>query len=448
MPFLSCPFGDSVANRKVLYTSQEEQGGGIAAFTMRCRERTSGRLLRWLTDVSIPGGLIVLAACLLTWRPLLIPEILVPLLRALPAVFFLASLLLAWFFHRSRMTFAVLLIGISYTVWRGVSDGQAYARTNDRDILSLLGILLPINLAALLVIKERGVFTPKGRWLWGAIIVQVSVVFLVIRSRSTLFQGGVGKTWIDTGLTPWTALPQAAVVAFSTAIGFVLLRLTVTRRPIEQRFLWTLVAVFLAFHAHSLRDALLYFTAVALILGVALIQTSYAMAYHDELTGLAGRRAFNETLLRLGSDYVIAMIDVDHFKRFNDTYGHDVGDQVLRMVASHIALVSGGAQGFRYGGEEFAVVFPGKSMSDAVPHLDALRATIEGARFTLRSRRRPRKKPTAGKTVGLPRKDVSVTVSIGAAVPSDRHVDPSHVVMAADRALYRAKKAGRNQLKH
>jgi PleD family two-component response regulator len=68
------------------------------------------------------------------------------------------------------------------------------------------------------------------------------------------------------------------------------------------------------------------------------------------------------------------MIDVDHFKRFNHTYGHEVGDQV-----------------FRYGGEEFAVVFPGKELAATAPHLDALRVTIEGARFALRGRWRPRK---------------------------------------------------------
>ncbi len=94
------------------------------------------------------------------------------------------------------------------------------------------------------------------------------------------------------------------------------------------------------------------------------------------------------------------------------------------------------------------MVFLGKSMPDAVPHLDVLRTRIEDARFTLRGRWRPRKKPTATKAVRLPRKEVSVTVSIGAAAPSDRQVEPSHVVIAADRALYRAKKAGRNQLKY
>ena len=60
------------------------------------------------------------------------------------------------------------------------------------------------------------------------------------------------------------------------------------------------------------------------------------MAYHDELTGLPGRRALNEALLRVGSRYAVAMVDVDHFKHFNDAYGHEVGDQVLRMVAAQL----------------------------------------------------------------------------------------------------------------
>jgi diguanylate cyclase (GGDEF)-like protein len=418
----------------------------LSGICMSRGEGMLGRLLRRLTVLFVPGGLIVLGACILAWRPLLIPPILVPLLPVMPAVIFLAGLLLAWFFHRSRTTFAVLLMGVSYGALRYRLDGHAFHLSPL--ILPLLGILLPINLAGLLVIKERGVFTRKGLWLLGAMCLQGIMVLTVVHSGSTAMGEGLARTFIDKRLTAWTDLPQVSLLAFGAALCVVLIRLSVTRRPVENGFLWTLVAVFLALHAGHVRASLLYFLAAGLILVVSLIQTSYAMAYHDELTGLAGRRAFNETVLRLGSHYVIAVIDVDHFKRFNDTYGHEVGDQVLRMVASHIGLVSGGGQAFRYGGEEFAVVFPGKALPLAVPHLNLLRATIEGACFTLRGRWRPRKKPTTRKTAALPRKEVSVTVSMGAAEPSDRGMDPAHVLIAADRALYRAKKAGRNQLKY
>jgi diguanylate cyclase (GGDEF)-like protein len=411
-----------------------------------------GRLLRWLTTVFVPGGLVVMGACILAWRPDLIPQTLVPLLEVMPAIVVLAGLVLAWFFHRSRMTFAILLVGAAYAVLLYLTDGHARAQNVDRLILSLVDILLPINLAALLVIKERGVFTPRGLWLLGAIVLQAIGVSLVAHSGSVAIEDALTGAWIDNTLTAWTGLPQAALVAFGAAIGFVMIRLSITGQAVEHGFLWTLVSVYLALHVHHAPGSLLYVIAAGLVLGISLLQTSYAMAYHDELTQLAGRRAFHETLLRLSSDYVIAMIDIDHFKTFNDAYGHAVGDQVLRMVASHIAQVSGGGQAFRYGGEEFAVVFPGKRLVDVAPHLEELRVTIEAARFTLRGRRRPRKRPTgsdtARNTARLPRRDVFVTVSMGAAQPSARGVDPAQVVIAADRALYRAKKAGRNQLKY
>src|SRR5690606_25573480 len=120
----------------------------------------------------------------------------------------------------------------------------------------------------------------------------------------------------------------------------------------------------------------------ALILCVAILLDSYHMAYRDELTGIPARRALNQLLLSLGSRYTIAMLDVDHFKKFNDTHGHDVGDQVLKMVAHKIADVKGGGKGFRYGGEEFTIVFPGKTIQQAEEHLEAVREAIGDYRMT------------------------------------------------------------------
>src|SRR5204862_5535300 len=124
--------------------------------------------------------------------------------------------------------------------------------------------------------------------------------------------------------------------------------------------------------------------AAALILAASLIETSYVLAYHDELTGIRGRRAFNEALLSLDERYAIAAVDIDHFKSFNDTYGHDTGDQVLRMVAARLARVSGGGQAYRVGGEEFSIVFPGKSVAEVIPHVELLRKVIAASSFQVR----------------------------------------------------------------
>jgi hypothetical protein len=80
---------------------------------------------------------------------------------------------------------------------------------------------------------------------------------------------------------------------------------------------------------------------VMLMIAAAVAHEAYQMAFRDELTGLPGRRALNERMQRLGRNYVLAMSDVDHFKKFNDTHGHDVGDQVLRLVASKLSKIRG-----------------------------------------------------------------------------------------------------------
>jgi GGDEF domain-containing protein len=144
------------------------------------------------------------------------------------------------------------------------------------------------------------------------------------------------------------------------------------------------------------------------------------------------------------------MVDVDHFKRFNDRHGHDVGDQVLRMVATRLARAPGGGKAYRYGGEEFTLLFAGRTREETLPHLEAARAAVEDARFALRGHRRPRgssAKEGATKRKGAPSsRDLSVTVSIGIADSTGTDPSPEGVLKKADQALYRAKRKGRNQV--
>ena len=238
------------------------------------------------------------------------------------------------------------------------------------------------------------------------------------------------------------------------------LRFFQTRTPIEPGFVWSLVAVFLWLQlgpVGKMADA--YVATAGLILTASLIETSYVLAYHDELTGIRGRRAFNEALLSLGQQYAIAIVDIDHFKKFNDTYGHDTGDQVLRLVASRLSEARGGGQAFRCGGEEFAILFRNSSAKDALEHLEALRQTIQDSTFRFRGgerrsparagesdRRKPERKKAAKVAITQPTDRLSVTVSIGVAEPSTRYRQPEQVINAADQALYLAKGNGRNRV--
>jgi PleD family two-component response regulator len=140
------------------------------------------------------------------------------------------------------------------------------------------------------------------------------------------------------------------------------------------------------------------------------------------------------------------MVDVDHFKQFNDTHGHDIGDQVLRLVAGRLAEVEGGIA-YRYGGEEFCVLFPGVRMREAERALEAIRGSIERYRMAVRAPDRPKRAEEGAKRRGerVPEQVLSVTVSIGVARPVDGQ-PPREVLKAADEALYRAKRAGRNRV--
>jgi len=214
-----------------------------------------------------------------------------------------------------------------------------------------------------------------------------------------------------------------------------------------------LVAFFVAGERAANQAVFGVFTAAAgAILIVAMLQESHRLAFNDELTGLPGRRALQEALAGLGPHYVLAMADVDHFKSFNDTHGHDIGDQVLKLVAARLAGVEGGGRAFRYGGEEFTVLFTDATLEEAMPHLEEIRASVAAYRMAVRGEQRPKAKDEGEKLRGHdveeppgPEKVLSVTISIGAAGPQ-AGATPAQVLKAADEALYRAKRGGRNRV--
>ena len=162
-----------------------------------------------------------------------------------------------------------------------------------------------------------------------------------------------------------------------------------------------------------------------------------AQSIKDPLTGLFNRRYLEETLQReelrakrLGTPLSIVMVDLDHFKTFNDTYGHQTGDEVLRLVADELRSgIRGEDIACRYGGEEFTLVLPGAALEQALGRAEHVRATLNQLRLS-----------TAGRS--LP----SLTASLGVATLPDHGDDWADVLRRADAALYRAKQSGRNRV--
>ena len=364
------------------------------------------------------------------------------LATVIPFTVVAAALLLGWRFNRSRLVFAIALLALTeYMLLRGIDSPR------DHLLFHALTFLLPINLALVALLPERGTITAAGLLRWVLLAAQIIIVlFLAQPAFAAKTVSFLTVRVLPARFMTWTPVQQPSIIAF-LIIG-VLLVMAWIREPQSpvRGYFYALIAVFaaLSWRAEGSGQEL-WLASAGLVLVVAVIEASYLMAYRDGLTELPGRRALNEALPRLSGQFTVAMVDVDHFKRFNDTYGHDAGDHVLRLVAARLAQASGGGTAYRYGGEEFALVFPGKGQDECLPHLEELRETVESSRFTMRRRFRPRLKPKADKG-RKSRQAIVITVSIGVAERNHRHGTPDQVVQAADKALYRAKEAGRNRV--
>lgn len=167
-------------------------------------------------------------------------------------------------------------------------------------------------------------------------------------------------------------------------------------------------------------------------------ETLRERAIRDPLTGLFNRRYLDETLprelsrcRRNGELLVVAMLDLDHFKRFNDTYGHEAGDAVLRAVGDLLGRsLRAGDLACRYGGEELTLILHGSTLEDAQLRLDSLRRAIRQTRMAYRGGELP-----------------AITVSIGVVMAVEAaEMDATTLLSRADAALYQAKAQGRNRV--
>ena len=405
-------------------------------------------LTRKLLALVFPEGVLLVAAvALVHWGAS--AHAATAIVRYYPPMVLGAGALLAWRFQRGRLLLALagLALADRAMLWLAPPDsGAPYAGTV---VVRVVAMLVPASLAMLAFVGERGMLTTAGLRRLAVLGAQLALV-LALWLLSAAYPVGLARA-LDVVLLPrpllaWLPLGQPAALVALGAIAVLAGRALWRPDPENRGFLWAAIGSVIAAGAGPARGhATLHLASAALVLVVAAVESAYAMAYHDELTRLPARRALNDALLRVDGTYTVAMVDVDHFKKFNDTHGHDVGDQVLRMVAGRLAQVPGGGRAFRYGGEEFAVLFPGKTAAESAPHLETLRTSVARATFTMRGHDRPKRKPTSARARGTNGKALAVTVSIGAAEARGSLL-PDQVVKAADKALYRAKEGGRNRV--
>ncbi|MCW9014814.1 MAG: GGDEF domain-containing protein [Gammaproteobacteria bacterium] len=366
-----------------------------------------------------------------------LPAVVINGIVFLPILLALTVLGLSVHFNRSPVFFYLLLIVISNVVL-----GLGLAETALS--YAVMAFFIPLLLLVFTLIPERGVFSVRALPGYAVLLTSIlSFMVLTINAPGWASQFLLND-WLPARYFDWSRLPQT--VLMSGCLVFIsMLVLNFLRSSTHVAAgLGILIMLLAQFHVGDTSASLNVFSSAALLMCLyAVMQESWRMAYLDELTELPARRALREKFQKMGGLYSVAMVDVDHFKKFNDTYGHDTGDAVLRMIAAKLNKVTGSGSTYRYGGEEFTIVFSGKGVDDVTAHLETVREKIAASPFVVNREGRRLSDGQAGRRQ---KKSVQVTVSVGVADSNSAAGSPWEIMKLADKALYRAKKQGRNQV--
>lgn len=374
-------------------------------------------MIERLRSLWVPFGIVLVSlyGCLYVQN---LPVLWLQLLAFLPIVFAVMAALLAWHFNKGRALIAMLLILMPVVL----------SNLTQQALLSGYWLAACFSLAMMTLVPERGFFNRFA--LNRLLLIALLMACCYAIDQQWLSLGFLQRIVIFNGIHLLTLI-YWLIYSFSFAV----VALAWWRHGDAFRaccLLSLTVLLVIALVPVSALQFTVLLSAALFIWICFSLQESHRMAYVDDLTALPGRRALNEKLVSLPKDYALAMIDVDHFKKFNDSYGHDMGDKVLRQVAQRIQRTPRG-RGYRFGGEEFTLVFAGKRLDDVEALLDVLREDIASMDISI----------IEPKTQQVT--EINVTVSIGVAFAASG--DKAQAVLKrADEALYQSKRKGRNRV--
>ncbi len=393
-------------------------------------------------SLAVPALLLSVAAGLAVTRT--IPEWLAVALRAAPLAVFVGGALAGVLLRRGWLVLGLVVLALADLALRHLGDPAVFGA---------VALLLPLNLGVIPWLGEASLLTARGAAPLGAILLQAGAVALLQRPELVAVAAWLERPLIASTQTTWTTLPQLALVAFAVALGLVLARSLVGGRPLAVGAAWALVASFLALDgAGSGRPATVHLVIAGLLLVAGAALEPQRVAYLDRVTGLPGRLALNEALRRLPRRYALASVEIDEFRAFREENGVEATLRMLRLVAGALAKVGGGGIAFYCEGHTFAVVIRRTSAAVAARHLDVVRRAVERATLDIRVPERPRPSqpdrpgPSRPARAKAGERTVAVTISAGVAEPERRGADPHQVLLAAGRALDRAKEAGLNRV--
>jgi diguanylate cyclase (GGDEF)-like protein len=357
-------------------------------------------------------------------------KIVLEILSFLPYFPLLLSAFLATQLSLIRVTFAALGLAAAYGVLLHLPVGSLLLRAQ------AVSLAFPLSLGLNFFFHERRLRRSRIVSRISAILIPILLMVVGIKAAETAMTEFLGWQWLFY-FKDWH-LPDLCLLLFVATIAALVWRADRYIRDLTAPFLIGLVPVVFALNQAGLgngfearyRIFLCFFTSSSVLLAT-LFRLSWQKVYIDELSGIPNRRALDEKLAGLEENYCIAMVDIDFFKKFNDTYGHEQGDNVIRFVGNRLDFWSG-SRAYRYGGEEFCLVFENMQLEQAQKIAERARKFFSDFDFIIRGNTKEN------------RSSVHVTISIGLA--SCKRANAEMVLKAADKALYDAKKNGRNRI--
>ncbi|XNG94526.1 GGDEF domain-containing protein [Vibrio cyclitrophicus] len=366
----------------------------------------------------------------------------------LPYILLSVAVLLCHTFRQGRMAMVSSTMLVAYLIIQVRLQTPLNTGTTLLE-LSLLATLLPVTCLLVYAFPDNGV-NSKSMFLYALVVVLFMVWAQLIVSH---FHAGGFESWSEGILftvRDFSKLPFVLVLYSLCLLGLTAILVLVYNRSIDVVVYSAILlasSTFTFFDVQYISSTMFSLSGTLIIIYV--MSASHDMAFNDQLTNIPGRHALEVDMKHLGRKYSMAMVDIDHFKTFNDTYGHDIGDDVLKLVARLITETGGGARAYRYGGEEFTIIFKGKYADQVKTDLQALISDIQNYDMIIRNtHERPDDHEVGMKKRGQssnPTEVVNVTVSIGVS-DSTTTKHPEEVLKLADNALYKAKETGRNKL--
>ena len=394
---------------------------------------------------ALTPAICVAVSTLICWQQQVLPASVIALLPQLPFILLPVAALIAALSNQSRELATSLLMLCAYWLIRSYLQTPLQSLPAAQ-IFYLLSYFVPSALLYLLFMPENGLRHIQGAGLAllpATLLFVLSQIFVAnpqLMAEHSL--GNIADPLWAMHLSPlagsWYLLVLICAVTmacrrqaiFDSSAAGCLLMLFITLGWIDVNNISALM-----------------FTGIGMLLTANITSGLFHMGFYDELTQIGNRRALLAALKTAGDRYSLAMVDADHFKKINDRFGHDLGDQALKVIASCISK-TGGARAFRYGGEEFCLLFKGKSREEVASSLEQVRQAIANYVMVIRDKKhRPTEHSVGQKQRGASKRhsNLRLTVSVGVVDSSDGG-SFDQLIKLADRALYKAKAGGRNRL--